>query len=64
MEAKKRPSSLNQSSPVYRQLERWGIVTSLLPAASLRMPALRRFGGDKVEGGSTFHDEALTLVPS
>ena len=40
------------------------ILTSLLPAASFRMPALRRLRGDKVEGGSTFHDQRLTLVPS
>ena len=40
------------------------ILTSLLPAASLRMPALRRLRGDQVEGGSTFHDQRLTLVPS
>jgi len=36
-------------------------LTSLLPAASLRMPALRRLRRDKVEGGSTFHDQRLTL---
>jgi hypothetical protein len=30
----------------------------------LRMPALRRLRGDKVKGGSTFHDQRLTLVPS